>query len=152
MRHVWLFVALGVAVGAACSASKDSTLNDDDDDTTTGQGGLGGGFHFGGNGGSGKTQLSRFLCDLPFETEWNSTHGIRVVHAALPHATGGSAIKLHIWDFGGQDIYHGTHALFVRTRAVFAIVWAANTEPPPETTVKCSQGAEMKPISYPLVP
>jgi internalin A len=31
---------------------------------------------------------------------------------------------LHIWDFGGHDIYHGTHALFVRSSAVFVLIWA----------------------------
>ena len=23
---------------------------------------------------------------------------------------------MHLWDFGGQDLYHGTHALFMRAR------------------------------------
>ena len=35
---------------------------------------------------------------------------------------------MHLWDFGGQDIYHGTHALFVGARAVFLLVWAKDTE------------------------
>ena len=35
---------------------------------------------------------------------------------------------LNVWDFGGQDIYHGTHALFSRTRAVFVIVWHPDFE------------------------
>lgn len=33
-----------------------------------------------------------------------------------------------MWDFGGQDIYHGTHALFMRTRAVFLLVWTPVSE------------------------
>src|SRR5262249_53180262 len=36
--------------------------------------------------------------------------------------------QLHIWDFGGQDVYHGTHALFVRTRAIFLIAWTPERE------------------------
>ena len=32
------------------------------------------------------------------------------------------------WDFGGQDIYHGTHALFLRSRAVFLILWTPELE------------------------
>jgi internalin A len=31
-------------------------------------------------------------------------------------------------DFGGQDVYHGTHALFMRTRAAFVIVWTPESE------------------------
>jgi len=35
---------------------------------------------------------------------------------------------LHIWDFGGQDIYHGTHALFLKSRAIFMPVWTPESE------------------------
>ncbi len=35
---------------------------------------------------------------------------------------------LNLWDFGGQDIYHGTHALFKQTRAVFLMVWTPDSE------------------------
>src|SRR5271166_6567941 len=33
-----------------------------------------------------------------------------------------------MWDFGGQDIYHGTHALFMRDNAIFALLWAKDFE------------------------
>ena len=33
-----------------------------------------------------------------------------------------------MWDFGGQDIYHGTHALFMRDNAIFALIWAEDFE------------------------
>jgi internalin A len=85
-----------------------------------------------GNGRSGKTQLTRRLANQPFQPEWDSTHGIRVAFAALPAGVGGAATRLNIWDFGGQDIYHGTHALFVRSRALFVLVWARDTEAPAE--------------------
>jgi internalin A len=81
-----------------------------------------------GNGRSGKTQLCRRLRNESFEARWDSTHGIRVTFAPLPSPDSGSAARLNIWDFGGQDIYHGTHALFVRTRAAFVLVWARDTE------------------------
>ncbi len=35
---------------------------------------------------------------------------------------------LRIWDFGGQDIYHGTHALFLKSRAIFMLVWTPELE------------------------
>jgi internalin A len=40
----------------------------------------------------------------------------------------GRPTPLHIWDFGGQDVYLGTHALFLRTRAIFLIVWTRSSE------------------------
>jgi internalin A len=86
-----------------------------------------------GNGRAGKTQLTRFLDNQPFEPNSKSTHGISIVDTTLPGARGQPDTKLHIWDFGGQDIYHGTHALFVRTRAIFLLVWSRTTEPPPPT-------------------
>jgi internalin A len=81
-----------------------------------------------GNGRAGKTQLSRRLRNAPFQQQWDSTHGIRITCAPLPLSDGNTTIRLNIWDFGGQDIYHGTHALFVRTRAVFLLAWAKDTE------------------------
>ena len=32
------------------------------------------------------------------------------------------------WDFGGQDIYHGTHALFLKSCAVFPLLWTPGSE------------------------
>ena len=81
-----------------------------------------------GNGRSGKTQLSRRLVGDPFQDHWDSTHGIRLTAATLPASGTVPETRLNIWDFGGQDIYHGTHALFVRTRAMFLSVWAKDTE------------------------
>ncbi|WP_192499242.1 COR domain-containing protein [Skermanella pratensis] len=78
-----------------------------------------------GNGGAGKTQIARWLAGQPFDEAWNSTHGIEIITAALP---GDPPIRLHAWDFGGQDIYHGTHALFLRSPAILVLVWATDTE------------------------
>jgi internalin A len=81
-----------------------------------------------GNGQVGKTQLVRRLSGESFQANSDSTHGILVSSASLPARAEERPITLHIWDFGGQDIYHGTHALFVRTRAVFLILWAKDLE------------------------
>lgn len=43
---------------------------------------------------------------------------------------------LNLWDFGGQDLYHGTHALFLKSRAIFVVVWTPNSE----TTEDCEYG------------
>ncbi len=79
-----------------------------------------------GNGRVGKTQICRRLAGLPFDETVPSTHGITVDTIAFGDPAVGPV--LNVWDFGGQDIYHGTHALFARTRAVFLIVWNPKSE------------------------
>jgi internalin A len=75
-----------------------------------------------GNGTVGKTQLCRRLRCLDFDPTIPSTHGVQV--QSITHPQG----EWHAWDFGGQDIYHSTHALFMRTRAVFVLVWSPASE------------------------
>ncbi|MEN9868351.1 MAG: hypothetical protein RL748_3941, partial [Pseudomonadota bacterium] len=75
-----------------------------------------------GNGTVGKTQLCRRLRSLEFDSSIPSTHGVQV--QTITHPQG----EWHVWDFGGQDIYHSTHALFMRTRAVFVLVWSPVSE------------------------
>jgi len=82
-----------------------------------------------GNGHAGKTQLARRLHGAAFDPAEPSTHGIRVINALLRSVEGQPDTPLAIWDFGGQDIYHGAHALFVRSRSVFLLVWSADTCP-----------------------
>ena len=81
-----------------------------------------------GNGRVGKTQLCRRLAELPFQPDSDPTHGVAIVLAKLPAETDGDEIALQMWDFGGQDIYHGTHALFMRDNAIFALIWAKDFE------------------------
>jgi internalin A len=82
-----------------------------------------------GNGLIGKTQICRRLRGEDYDESEDSTHGIRVTSAPLP---GSKDVRLQIWDFGGQDIYHGTHALFLRSRAIFPLVWIPQAERAPE--------------------
>ena len=81
-----------------------------------------------GNGRVGKTQICRRLRGESFDETVPSTHGIQV--SSLPLAPRGrdTPVTLKIWDFGGQDIYHGTHALFLKSRAVFLLVWTPQSE------------------------
>ncbi len=79
-----------------------------------------------GNGRVGKTQLCRGLRGLPYDETVLSTHGITVT--AEPWAGVSEQDVLNIWDFGGQDIYHGAHTLFMKTSAVFLIVWHPDFE------------------------
>ncbi len=81
-----------------------------------------------GNGRVGKTQICRRLRGEDYDESVDSTHGIVVSSSQLQQTGGGRLAQLQSWDFGGQDIYHGTHALFLKTRAVFLTVWATESE------------------------
>lgn len=79
-----------------------------------------------GNGRVGKTSLTRQLIHNEFDQDEISTHGIRLERWNLP--VDDKTATINVWDFGGQDIYHGTHALFLKSQAIFLIVWDKNTE------------------------
>jgi internalin A len=81
-----------------------------------------------GNGRIGKTQICRRLRKEKYDVRIASTHGIIVSSASLQQSEDVSPMLFHLWDFGGQDIYHGTHALFMRTRAIFMLVWIPEAE------------------------
>jgi hypothetical protein len=38
------------------------------------------------------------------------------------------SVRLNLWNFGGQDIYHGSHALFLHGRAIFLVLWTPALE------------------------
>ena len=81
-----------------------------------------------GNGRIGKTQICNRLRGEPFEEQADSTHGITVTQTDLPMDAGSDPTVLNLWDFGGQDLYHGTHSLFLKSRAVFVVVWTPKAE------------------------
>lgn len=84
-----------------------------------------------GNGRVGKTQICRRLRrrdDEPYDEAVKSTHSIQVLPAEIAAGPGLAPITLRMWDFGGQDIYHGPHALFLKSRAIFPVVWTPASE------------------------
>jgi len=82
-----------------------------------------------GNGQIGKTQICRRLQGQDYDASVASTHGITVSQTTVqPAEPAAEAIQLNLWDFGGQDLYHGTHALFLRSQAVFMLVWTTTAE------------------------
>ncbi|WP_408591277.1 leucine-rich repeat domain-containing protein [Novosphingobium sp.] len=99
-----------------------------------------------GNGTVGKTSVLRQLCEEEFKANETSTHGIQLHDKALPDAAGGT-FPARFWDFGGQDIYHGTHALFLKSRAIFLICWNGQSEAARSHTI---DGVDYRnrPLSY----
>jgi len=81
-----------------------------------------------GEGGVGKTSILRALKNLPFDSQLSTTHGINVDYIDLQHperTQNEITMRLSIWDFGGQEIYHATHQFFLTNRSLFLLVWNA---------------------------
>jgi internalin A len=76
---------------------------------------------------AGKTSLRYKLCDtereLPQQDE--STRGIDIELQSFSYTDEAGAaqnFQYHIWDFGGQQIYHATHRFFLTKRTVYVAV------------------------------
>jgi internalin A len=76
-----------------------------------------------GEGGAGKTSLAKKLLDPDYElqTDEQSTEGIEVMRWEFPHPDDRD-LRLNIWDFGGQEIYHATHQFFLTERSLYVLV------------------------------
>lgn len=81
-----------------------------------------------GNGRVGKTTLATALeTGKPVEQDCLSTHGITI--KTIPFkGYDDEIIDLNLWDFGGQEIYHATHRLFLANDCVYLLLWAEETE------------------------
>ena len=105
-----------------------------------------------GNGGAGKTELSYRIRNVPrpksdYSDTRVSTHGVKL--HSLPEFTAryNDSYHLHIWDFGGQDIYHNTHRVFATTGSVFLILWDPDQD---SQRVSIAYGDESESLNYPL--
>jgi internalin A len=81
-----------------------------------------------GNGGVGKTQMCRRLRNLLPDFTLPTTHGVELGSFSLVLEDHSTTITVRYWDFGGQDVYHGTHALFLQGHAVFVVLWTPDRE------------------------
>ncbi|KAF5428813.1 Leucine-rich repeat (LRR) protein [Candidatus Methanophagaceae archaeon] len=78
-----------------------------------------------GQGDVGKTCLAKRLIYDKF-IEDKSTEGIDILEWGLTAPTADKEeIKLNVWDFGGQEIYHATHQFFLTKRSLYLLVWNA---------------------------
>jgi len=76
-----------------------------------------------GEGGSGKTTLANKLLNPDYELKEQepSTEGIDVIRWEFPQANG-KPFRVHLWDFGGQEIYHATHQFFLTERSLYILL------------------------------
>ena len=75
---------------------------------------------FVGQGSVGKTSLIKRLTDRTFDTNENITREIDIKSWLLN--INDQSIKLDLWDFGRQEIYHATHQLFLTRRTLYILV------------------------------
>jgi internalin A len=71
-----------------------------------------------GRGGVGKTTLVHRLVTDKYK-EFKRTPGIKITK--WPVQIGGDDVQAHVWDFGGQEIMHGTHRFFMTERALYLV-------------------------------
>jgi len=76
-----------------------------------------------GDGGAGKTSLMKRLRGKGFNRNEAQTHGINIATHTLPikHESLDD-IKVHYWDFGGQEIMHASHQFFLSKRSLYILV------------------------------
>ena len=72
-----------------------------------------------GRGGVGKTTLVHRLTTDKYK-EFKRTPGINITK--WPVQIDADQVHAHIWDFGGQEIMHGTHRFFMTERALYLVL------------------------------
>lgn len=106
-----------------------------------------------GNGDAGKTNLALRLLPGkdPNTDNPGTTHGVQFWDWDIKARMGGSVddVHLHLWDFGGQEIYHNTHRLFMGKGAVFVLLWKPEQDGKrPEKSAKIGYQDEWRPLQY----
>ncbi len=79
-----------------------------------------------GNSIVGKSSILRALKGLPFDAQIKSTHAISLEY--LDSEDRRNPVKLQVWDLGGQEIYYGTHRIFMMSPSVQLVVFDSETE------------------------
>jgi internalin A len=87
-----------------------------------------------GDGGAGKTSLMKCLLGQEFNPQESQTHGININTLGFKHQD--QDIKLHCWDFGGQQIMHATHQFFLSKRSLYILVLDSRRETQAEYWLK----------------
>jgi len=74
-----------------------------------------------GRGGVGKTCLIKRLLRDTFDEHERETPGIEIGRWETK-VSSGDKVRLHVWDFGGQEILHATHRFFLTERTLYLLV------------------------------
>ncbi|MCA6519320.1 MAG: leucine-rich repeat domain-containing protein, partial [Pseudanabaena sp. M110S1SP2A07QC] len=78
-----------------------------------------------GQGGVGKTSLIKKLVHNRYDPNEPQTYGLNVEPWEIQ--VNSKDIRLHSWDFGGQEIYHATHQFFLTKCSLYLLVCNCRT-------------------------
>nr|MBW4451109.1 leucine-rich repeat protein [Spirirestis rafaelensis WJT71-NPBG6] len=78
-----------------------------------------------GQGSVGKTSLIERLIRNKYDKNQPQTDGLNVETWNVP--VNSKNIRLNVWDFGGQEIYHATHQFFLTKRSLYLLVCNCRT-------------------------
>jgi internalin A len=73
-----------------------------------------------GQGSVGKTCLINRLTHNQYNPNEPQTDGLNITEWQITVNT--KPVKLNVWDFGGQEIYHATHQFFLTKRSLYLLV------------------------------
>jgi internalin A len=73
-----------------------------------------------GQGSVGKTSLINRLTHNKYTPNESQTDGLNITDWQITVNT--KSVKLNVWDFGGQEIYHATHQFFLTKRSLYVLV------------------------------
>lgn len=98
-----------------------------------------------GNSNVGKSSVLRALKSEPFDNEIKSTHAISLESLSIKD----SLVKLQVWDLGGQEIYYGTHRIFMMSPCVQLAVFDSDTESKSVSPDRLKEDEEVRNIKLP---
>ncbi|MBD1827893.1 leucine-rich repeat domain-containing protein [Microcoleus vaginatus GB1-A2] len=78
-----------------------------------------------GQGSVGKTCLINRLIHNKYNPNESQTDGLNITEWKITVNT--KPVKLNVWDFGGQEIYHATHQFFLTKRSLYLLVCNCRT-------------------------
>ena len=78
-----------------------------------------------GQGSVGKTSLINRLTHNKYNPNQPQTDGLNITDWKITVNT--KPVKLNVWDFGGQEIYHATHQFFLTKRSLYLLVCNCRT-------------------------
>ncbi|MEG3938070.1 COR domain-containing protein [Microcoleus sp. S36b_A3] len=78
-----------------------------------------------GQGSVGKTSLINRLIHNQYNCNEPQTDGLNITNWQITVNT--KPVKLNVWDFGGQEIYHATHQFFLTKRSLYLLVCNCRT-------------------------
>jgi internalin A len=78
-----------------------------------------------GQGSVGKTSLINRLIHNHYNPTQPQTDGLAITYWPIQIHT--KSVRLNVWDFGGQEIYHATHQFFLTKRSLYLLVCNCRT-------------------------